>query len=456
MIRTKTVLAVLLSAAASAMAGVDPALLNLVMPDAQALMGLEVQQAQKSPFGQYMLSQAQSSNADFNKFVTATGFDPRHDLTEVLAATPNNPTAAKGSLLVLGRGTFQPEKLNGAATLAGGTVSTYRGIMMVGSSKDGNQGAMAFLDSTTVVVGDPTSVKGVIDRKLGNATLAGILAQKAQELSASNSAWFVTGGPTQFLGGALPGGGGQQGIATLLQAILSDFRRCPIGEQFRDARDRGGHTVRAGRAIDRQCREVPRGHDPAERRPRVQQGAAIAQTAQVTSNGATVRISVSVPEQQLEQWIQTQSGNTKKTASLPDAPLVRRCSSFLVPLLLSVKDCEQVILNENSLAVQFMEKINLSRTGLNVSRLCFGAMTLEGKPMNLLVKMVERCLDAGINFFNTANVYNGGTSEVMLGRALKGRRHRAILASKVFGKTGEGRTAWSFPRRYSTRDRRAC
>jgi len=86
-----------------------------------------------------------------------------------------------------------------------------------------------------------------------------------------------------------------------------------------------------------------------------------------------------------------------------------------------------------------MEKINLSRTGLNVSRLCFGTMTFGGQtdePSS--VKMVERCLDAGINFFDTANVYNGGTSEVMLGRALKGRRHRAILASKVFGKTGEG------------------
>jgi len=316
MIRTKTVLAVLLSAAASAMAGVDPALLNLVMPDAQALMGVEVQQAQKSPFGQYMLSQAQSSNADFNKFVTATGFDPRHDLTEVLAATPNNPTAAKGSLLVLGRGTFQPEKLNGAATLAGGTVSTYRGIMMVGSSKDGNQGAMAFLDSTTVVVGDPTSVKGVIDRKLGNATFTGTLAQKAQELSASNSAWFVTGGPTQFLGGALPGGGGQQGVATLLQAILQISGGIQLGSNS---------VTLATEAVTRSEQDAQSivnvvkflvGMIQQNSDPRVQQGAAIAQTAQVTSQGATVRISLSVPEQQLEQWIQTQSGNTKKTASL--------------------------------------------------------------------------------------------------------------------------------------------
>lgn len=53
------------------------------------------------------------------------------------------------------------------------------------------------------------------------------------------------------------------------------------------------------------------------------------------------------------------------------------------------------------------------------------------------VQMVERCLDSGINFFDTANVYTGGTSETMLGRALKGRRQRVILASKVSNKVGD-------------------
>ena len=47
-------------------------------------------------------------------------------------------------------------------------------------------------------------------------------------------------------------------------------------------------------------------------------------------------------------------------------------------------------------------------------------------------------MDAGVNFFDTANVYNGGTSEIITGRALKGRRNRVVLASKVRGKMGEG------------------
>jgi len=80
----------------------------------------------------------------------------------------------------------------------------------------------------------------------------------------------------------------------------------------------------------------------------------------------------------------------------------------------------------------------LSKTGLKVSRLCFGTMTFGGQTDEpTSVQMVERCLDAGINFFDTANAYTGGTSETMLGRALKGRRQRVILASKVSNKVGD-------------------
>jgi aryl-alcohol dehydrogenase-like predicted oxidoreductase len=63
----------------------------------------------------------------------------------------------------------------------------------------------------------------------------------------------------------------------------------------------------------------------------------------------------------------------------------------------------------------------------------FGGQTDE----QTSVRMVERCIDSGINFFDTANVYTGGTSETMLGRALKGRRHRVILATKVSNKFGD-------------------
>ncbi len=86
-----------------------------------------------------------------------------------------------------------------------------------------------------------------------------------------------------------------------------------------------------------------------------------------------------------------------------------------------------------------MEMRLLPGTDLNVSRLSFGTMTF-GKPSDQAdaTRLVERCLDAGINFFDTANMYQLGVAETMLGEALRGRRDKVVLASKVRFKMGDG------------------
>ena len=85
-----------------------------------------------------------------------------------------------------------------------------------------------------------------------------------------------------------------------------------------------------------------------------------------------------------------------------------------------------------------MERRTLHHTDLTVSRFCFGTMTL-GKPLDQAGtnEVIGRCLDAGINFFDTANMYNAGVAETLLGNALKGRRDQVVLASKVFYKVGD-------------------
>lgn len=85
-----------------------------------------------------------------------------------------------------------------------------------------------------------------------------------------------------------------------------------------------------------------------------------------------------------------------------------------------------------------MERRSLHHTDLTVSRFCFGTMTL-GKPLDQAGtnEVIGRCLDAGINFFDTANMYNAGVAESLLGNALKGRRDKIVLASKVFYKVGD-------------------
>ena len=80
----------------------------------------------------------------------------------------------------------------------------------------------------------------------------------------------------------------------------------------------------------------------------------------------------------------------------------------------------------------------LNRTDLNVSRLCFGTMTF-GKPSGQAesTRLVDQCIEAGIDFFDTANMYQLGVAESILGEALKSRRKNVILASKVRFKMGD-------------------
>ena len=69
-----------------------------------------------------------------------------------------------------------------------------------------------------------------------------------------------------------------------------------------------------------------------------------------------------------------------------------------------------------------METRRLPQTDLTVSRACFGTMTFGMQnDQAAAARMVDLCLDRGVNFFDTANVYNGGEAETMLGRVLKGQ-----------------------------------
>jgi aryl-alcohol dehydrogenase-like predicted oxidoreductase len=105
-----------------------------------------------------------------------------------------------------------------------------------------------------------------------------------------------------------------------------------------------------------------------------------------------------------------------------------------------------------------MQYSMLGNTGLLVSRLCFGAMTfheastvmatvakVRGKDADTLV---GRSLDAGVNFFDTADIYSAGESETMLGAALKSRRNEVVIATKCGMRSGPGLTQSGLTRRH--------
>ena len=105
-----------------------------------------------------------------------------------------------------------------------------------------------------------------------------------------------------------------------------------------------------------------------------------------------------------------------------------------------------------------MEYVKLGRTGLDVSRICLGCMsygipergnhawTLDEEQSRPFIK---RALESGINFFDTANVYSDGTSEEIVGRALRdfARRDDVVIATKVHGRMRPGPNGAGLSRR---------
>ena len=94
-----------------------------------------------------------------------------------------------------------------------------------------------------------------------------------------------------------------------------------------------------------------------------------------------------------------------------------------------------------------MEYVNLGRTGLRVSRLCLGTMTFGSPawrpwilPEDASRPFIRRALDAGVNFFDTADMYSRGVSEEVVGRALADftTRDQVVIATKAFFPMGDG------------------
>jgi aryl-alcohol dehydrogenase-like predicted oxidoreductase len=95
-----------------------------------------------------------------------------------------------------------------------------------------------------------------------------------------------------------------------------------------------------------------------------------------------------------------------------------------------------------------MQYTTLGRTGVQVSKLCFGTMSFGGDAdESTSAHMFHRCREAGINFFDTANVYSQGKSEDILGRLIKTSRDELVITSKVYGQMGKDRNRKGLSRR---------
>jgi aryl-alcohol dehydrogenase-like predicted oxidoreductase len=102
-----------------------------------------------------------------------------------------------------------------------------------------------------------------------------------------------------------------------------------------------------------------------------------------------------------------------------------------------------------------MERRILGRTGVSVSKLCLGAMMFGAwgnEDHEESIRIIHAALDAGINFIDTADVYSRGESEEIVAKALAGRRHDVVLATKFFGTMGDDPNQAGGSRRWIMRE----
>jgi len=300
--------------APAALAGVDPALLALVQPDAKMLIGIQVSQSQASPLGKYLLSQVQLEG-NTNQVMTAAGFDPRRDLREILAASGDGLAG-----LLLGRGSFQPAKIAKAAVLAGAVSSTYGGAQVLtlnGNAKNKVAGSMVFLDASTVAAGDTDAVKAVIDRRRTGAALSGQLADRARQISSSNDAWVATLTPPAALSSAA-----QSAQLGPFQNLLQSAVQLSAGVKFAATQVTLSAEVVARSAQDAQSMaDVLKffagmmQQQANSSGPNTSKAPSLADAAQISSSGSVMHLVISVPEQQMEQLLlPAPAGPPKKVA----------------------------------------------------------------------------------------------------------------------------------------------
>lgn len=306
----------------------DTQLLNLVMPDAQAMAGINVTTAKISPFGTYLLAQLSANDQGLQDFVAMTGFDPRQDVTEILAASAGNPSAPGG--LVLARGNFNVDKLLAAIGVEKKLqVSTYAGATLITGTDAKDLHAFAFIGSSIAVAGDMASVKAALDRSTGVNSINPALATRVQALSTTEDAWSVS---LASLASMLPGGLNPSGAAgnttgnpgPALQ-FVRNIQSSSGGVKFGATIDVTGQAVTDTPQNATALADLVRMISSlvsmsAAQNPQAGQAVQILQSLKVSADGSAVNLSLSIPEAQVESLVRLASsaktGPTQKSRKL--------------------------------------------------------------------------------------------------------------------------------------------
>jgi hypothetical protein len=305
----------------------DPAMLNLLMPDAKVVSGINVQQAAASPLGLYVLSLMGPQDQQIQQFISILGFDPRKDVTELLMASNGTTATAATSSLVLARGRFATAGIMGLAQQNGAAKEVYKGVTILSDPKQ-TAGA-AFLDAdaaqgnaTLLAIGPVAQVRAAIDRLSAPSILDVKLLAQVQNLSAAQDVWGVSFVPPASL---LPRTAGQQitmppGVqipgmppVAALQNVQQFSGGIKLGANVAFTAAAVFDTAQnaAGMAGVLQFASNLAQAQAAQQNP---QAAGVLKALAISSQGSTVNLALSLPMEKVRQMLEPPSAGTRTPA----------------------------------------------------------------------------------------------------------------------------------------------
>ncbi len=172
---------------------VDTGLLALVPPGAKLITSVDIEHARSSQFGQYMLNRINTEDQHFEQLTRDTGFDPRRDLQDFVFASPGSPGENGGSrFAILARGVFDQGRIKAAAKARGAVMQSYQGVDLILDKSNNQKTGLAFPEAGVAVMADVTTLRQIIANRSNPATLDPALQSMVSTSGAENDAWFVS------------------------------------------------------------------------------------------------------------------------------------------------------------------------------------------------------------------------------------------------------------------------
>ena len=180
---------VLVALAAARLAAAGDSALDFLPSNSKVVFGLRVSAMVESAAFKDAGTGAQKLSAEWLKVVAITGFDPLHDIDEVLIGS--SADSEKAAALMVLRGRFDVARMGAGAT-------RYHGVAMVGDGK-GGKSVLALLDAATAVAGDAAAVQAAIDRRGQGTPMNASLPERVQRLRERFDLWGTGERPEGFV-----------------------------------------------------------------------------------------------------------------------------------------------------------------------------------------------------------------------------------------------------------------